>query len=51
MNSTINDGEEIEKQMWEDIKAKNWQTVESKIADAFQPVHPMERATAPTNYL
>ena len=39
MNSTINDGEEIEKQMWEDIKAKNWQTVESKIADAFQSVH------------
>jgi Domain of unknown function (DUF4440) len=30
----------MEKQMWEDIKAKNWKAVESKIADAFLCVHP-----------
>jgi len=40
MNSTTNDGEKMEKQMWEDIKAKNSKAVESKIADAFQSVHP-----------
>jgi hypothetical protein len=40
MNSTTNDGEKMEKQMWEEIKAKNWNAVESKIADAFQSVHP-----------
>lgn len=40
MNSTTSDGEQMEKQMWEDIKAKNWKAVESKIADGFQSVHP-----------
>jgi hypothetical protein len=40
MNSTTNDGEKMEKQMWEDIKAKNWKAVESKIADGFQSIHP-----------
>ena len=40
MDSTTNDGEKMEKQMWEDIKAKNWEAVESKIADGFQSVHP-----------
>ena len=35
-----NDGEKMEKQMWEDIKAKNWEVVESKIAEGFQSVHP-----------
>ena len=30
----------MEKQMWEDIKAKNWNAVESKIAEGFQSVHP-----------
>jgi hypothetical protein len=40
MNSTTYDGEKMEKQMWEDIKAKNWKAVESKIADGFQSVHP-----------
>jgi hypothetical protein len=40
MNQTTNDGEKREKQIWEDIKAKNWQAVESKIADGFQSVHP-----------
>jgi hypothetical protein len=40
MNSTTNNGEKMEKQMWEDIKAKNWKAVESKIADGFQSVHP-----------
>ena len=35
-----NDGEKMEKQMWEDIKAKNWDVVESKIAEGFQSVHP-----------
>src|SRR2546429_6316155 len=40
MNSTTNDGEKMEKQMWEDIKAKNWKAVESKIAEGFQSIHP-----------
>src|SRR5947207_9522554 len=40
MNSTSNDGEKIEKQIWEDIKAKNWKAVEDKIAEGFQSVHP-----------
>jgi hypothetical protein len=40
MNQTTNDGEKMEKQIWEDFKAKNWQAVESKIADGFQSVHP-----------
>jgi hypothetical protein len=39
MNSTTNDGERMEKQMWEDIKTKNWKTVEDKIAEGFQSVH------------
>jgi len=30
----------MERQMWEDIKAKNWQAVENKIAERFQSVHP-----------
>jgi len=48
MNSTTDDGEQMERQMWEDIKAKNWKTVEGKIADGFQSVHPdgaRDRAT------
>jgi hypothetical protein len=40
MNSTSNDGEKMERQMWEDIKAKNWKAVEGKIGDGFQSVHP-----------
>ena len=40
MDQTTNDGEKMEKQIWEDIKAKNWEAVESKIADGFQSVHP-----------
>jgi hypothetical protein len=40
MNSTSNEGEKMEKQMWEDIKAKNWEMVENKIAEGFQSVHP-----------
>jgi hypothetical protein len=40
MNSTINDGEKMERQMWDDIKAKNWNAVEGKIAEGFQSVHP-----------
>src|SRR5947208_17122572 len=40
MNSTSNEGEKMEKQMWEDIKAKNWEVVENKIAEGFQSVHP-----------
>jgi hypothetical protein len=40
MNATANDGEKMEKQMWDDIRAENWTAVESKIADGFQSVHP-----------
>ena len=39
MNQATNDGEKMEKQMWEDMKAKNWKAVESKIAEGFQSVH------------
>lgn len=39
MNQTTNDGEKMERQMWDDIKAKNWEAVEGKITDAFQSVH------------
>jgi hypothetical protein len=34
------DGEKLERQMAADIKAKNWNAVESRIADGFQSVHP-----------
>ena len=33
-------GEKLERQMSADIKAKNWNAVESRIADGFQSVHP-----------
>jgi Domain of unknown function (DUF4440) len=39
MNQTTDDGGKMERQMWEDIKAKNWEAVEDKIADGFQSVH------------
>jgi hypothetical protein len=35
MKETTYDGEKMEKQIWEEIKAKNWKAVESKIADGF----------------
>jgi hypothetical protein len=35
MNQTKNDGEKMERQMWEDIEAKNWKAVEGKIAEGF----------------
>jgi hypothetical protein len=34
------EGEKLEQQMAADIKAKNWDAVESRIADGFQSVHP-----------
>jgi len=34
------DGEKLERQMAADIKAKNWNAVENRIADGFQSVHP-----------
>jgi len=34
------DGETLERQMADDLKAKNWSAVEAKIADGFQSVHP-----------
>jgi hypothetical protein len=40
MNETTNDGEKLEKQIWEEIKAKDWKAVEGKIAEGFQSVHP-----------
>ena len=40
MNEATNDGEKLEQQMWEDIKARNWKAVEAKIAEGFQSVHP-----------
>jgi Domain of unknown function (DUF4440) len=34
------DGEKLERQMANDIKAKNWSAVEARIAHGFQSVHP-----------
>jgi hypothetical protein len=34
------EGEKLERQMADDLKAKNWNAVESRIADGFQSVHP-----------
>src|SRR5262245_48064675 len=34
------EGEKLEREMASDIKAKNWNAVESRIADGFQSVHP-----------
>lgn len=34
------DGEQMERQIWSDMKAKNLAAVEAKIAPAFQSVHP-----------
>ena len=34
------EGEKLERPMAADIKAKNWNAVESRIADGFQSVHP-----------
>jgi hypothetical protein len=34
------DGEKLERQMADDIKAKNWSAVEARIADGFQSIHP-----------
>ena len=51
MNSTSNDGEKMEKQMWEGIKAKNWEMVEIKSLRVFSPFIRMAHATAPTKYL
>jgi Domain of unknown function (DUF4440) len=34
------EGERMERQMWADFKAKDWKTVESKIAEGFQSIHP-----------
>jgi len=34
------EGEKLERQMAADIKAKNWNAVERRIADGFQSVHP-----------
>jgi len=38
--SGAGEGEKLERQMAADIKAKNWNAVESRIADGFQSVHP-----------
>ena len=38
--SETSEGEKLERQMASDIQAKNWKTVEAKIADGFQSVHP-----------
>ena len=34
------EGERMERQMWADFKAKDWEAVERKIADGFQSIHP-----------
>jgi hypothetical protein len=50
MNQTTNDGEKMEKQMWEDIKAKNWKAVEDKIAEAFSLFIRMGHVIGPGKY-
>ena len=37
---SASEGEKLERQMAADIKAKNWNAVENRIADGFQSVHP-----------
>jgi hypothetical protein len=37
---TMSEGEKLERQMWSDMKAKNWAGVEARIAPGFQSVHP-----------
>ncbi len=32
-------GEQLEREMWKDIKARNWNSVSEKIAPAFQSAH------------
>ena len=39
-SSGASEGEKLERQMSADIKAKNWNAVESRIAEGFQSVHP-----------
>jgi hypothetical protein len=34
------EGEQLERQIWSDIQAKNWAAVEAGIAGGFQSVHP-----------
>jgi hypothetical protein len=36
----VSEGEKLEREMAAEIKAKNWNAVESRIADGFQSVHP-----------
>jgi hypothetical protein len=41
MNPTnASEGEKMERQMWADFKAKDWKSVEAKIGDGFQSIHP-----------
>lgn len=37
--SDLGPGEDLERQMWKDLKAKNWERVESRIAEGFQSIH------------
>ena len=37
---SASEGEKLEREMAADIKARNWNAVESRIADGFQSVHP-----------
>lgn len=39
LQSEISQGEKLEREMWEDMKHRNFSGVESKIADQFQSVH------------
>jgi hypothetical protein len=36
----MSEGEKMERQMWADFKAKDWKSVERKIAEGFQSIHP-----------
>jgi hypothetical protein len=38
--SDSSEGEKLERQMWADMKAQNWKAVKSRMATAFQSVHP-----------
>ena len=39
-SSSASEGEKLEREMAADIKAKNWNAVENRIAEGFQSVHP-----------
>ena len=38
-SAAVSEGERLERQMWDDIRAKRWSAVEARVAPGFQAVH------------